>query len=109
VILTQRIQQLLEMVVVVLPRWRRRPIYGSEFSFLGARGAVVPSASIGVLSSIPPFAAGFTGVTWVFSLAENHPHRVFLVSKLGHNVEEVSDHLQSPRLSSWTRTSLVVS
>jgi hypothetical protein len=84
-ILTRQIHQLLEMVVVVLCQQPRRPICGSDFSFLGARAAVVPSMSIGVLSPIPPFAAGFTSVTRAFSLVENRPHRVFPVSKLGES------------------------
>jgi hypothetical protein len=48
VILILRIHQLLEMVVVVLCRRPERPIRGSDFSFLGACGVIIPLATTGI-------------------------------------------------------------
>jgi hypothetical protein len=58
VILTRRIHYLLEMVIVVLCRWPERPIRGSDFSFPGACGAIIPPVSVGVLPSVPSLTIG---------------------------------------------------
>jgi hypothetical protein len=62
-ILIQRIHQLLEMVVAVLRRWPERPICGSDFSFPGACGVIIPPVSVGVLPSVPSLTVGLAGIT----------------------------------------------
>jgi hypothetical protein len=96
VILTRRIHQLLEMAVVVLRWWPGRRSHGSDFSFLDVRGAVVPLESVGVLLSIPPFTVGFASIAQAFFHAKKHPHCVFPVNELCHDVKEVGGRLWLP-------------
>jgi hypothetical protein len=84
------------MVIVVLRQRHGWLISGSDFSFLGVRGVVVPPTSVKVLPSISPFAVGLASVTQAISPTKNHPHYVFPISELGRNVEEVCNRLWSP-------------
>jgi hypothetical protein len=88
-ILARRVHQLLKVVVVVLRRCSGRLIRVSDFFFLGARGAVISSTSVGVLPLVHSLVVGFTSIVRAFYLMENCPHRVLPISELGRNVEEV--------------------